>query len=168
MKAVVHSDVGDIQGVAAAASNRSPAPWREFLAGALPGIVAAVGFFWLFSDQGRIERMIQSLIGGLLFSAFAFIALFLVDHLVSRIAGQPTQDLDLKNSTVRAACALIIFVWFLGHSWVRTNDAKMMKCLTERAEIADYGREPWKMQDVVDYCRDQLHQESASSYGDDY
>src|SRR5712671_1836904 len=131
----------------------APAEWREFAATALPGIVAGIGFLWLYSDKGIFERLIYALVGGVMFSALAMFALFFVDHFVSRLAGAASSEFDVKDSTVRGACALIIMVWFLGQSWVRSNERKMIGCLSDRAEIVDYSHERSNMRDVVDYCR---------------
>lgn len=135
-----------------------PASWREFLASALPGIVAGIGFLWLFSDQGLLQRLVQALLGGVVFSGFAMFAVFFCDHFVARLAGKPNREFDVRDSTVRGACALVILVWFLGVSWTRTNEEKMFGCLNDRADLADYSHARWSTRDVVDYCRDQLHQ----------
>jgi hypothetical protein len=115
------------------AEGRAPLTRRQYLADALPAIIAAVFCMNWLPEPNPWARAILSIIGGCLFQAGAMLSVFLATALVAKLADRPLPAFPRGDSRLTGAALLAISIYILGQHWKTVQENRIAECVKERA-----------------------------------
>jgi len=107
--------------------------WRHRLVYGSPAIIAFFFLLGFLNEPTVLERVIVSLVGGLLIQGVGLLVFFVTSYALHRMAGTHLEvsQLGEKNYNVTAAVLLAVAVWILGHHWATKKVETIIACVRD-------------------------------------